>query len=386
MLIRSRALLTAVTVLALAACSGSGQPADGPRTGKTLAWTAVDLPAGEEPVVLTPIGTELLVGLRRPSARVKPHLLRLTAAGAGTEIPVHPNPSSPYAYEARWQSLVTDGTRILAIGGAPGGAHSNTRWTTWTGTTAGLTEKPQSFNTFGGWGAGQLVDAVMSPAGTALAGSWGSANAGLDGAVWLPSGDRWVRQSSAGTALESTKELQVNPRAGTTAGTAIVVAGSQLRLEPGVVEQHAAVWRSVTLNQGWTRLELPEAGKRSEGVSVRCTPAVCLVAGYADDKLALWRVDGTGAARLQHVPDVPVGDRDVLPAPFEVNGRTVQVAAADGRVEVLSAQDGRWTEQHSDGPTGVITAAALVGTTLYVLAGPADSPAHLWKTDLNAVG
>ncbi|HYU84256.1 MAG TPA: hypothetical protein VEK80_05575, partial [Kribbellaceae bacterium] len=326
--IRSRALLTAVTVLALAACSGSGQPDGGPRTGKTLAWTAVELPAGEEPVVLTPIGTDLLVGLRRPAARVKPHLLRLTAAGTSTEIPVHPNPSSPYAYEARWNSLVTDGTRILAIGGAPGGAHSNTRWTTWTGTTAGLTEKPQSFNTFGGWGAGQLVDAVMTPAGTALVGSWGSAKAGLDGAVWLPSGDRWVRQSSAGTALESTQALQVNPRAGTTSGDAIVLTGSQLRLAPGLVEQHAALWRSAKLNQGWTRLELPEGGKRSEGVESRCTTTTCMVAGYADDKVALWRVEGTNATRLANVPDIAVSDRDVVPAPFDVNGRLVQLVAS----------------------------------------------------------
>ena len=69
------------------------------------------------------------------------------------------------------------------------------------GITFGLVEQPQSFNTFGGWGAGNLVDAVTTTAGSALIGSWGSDKAGLDAAAWLPSGAKWIRQSSAGTAL-----------------------------------------------------------------------------------------------------------------------------------------------------------------------------------------
>ncbi len=377
-------MLTALAVITLPACSSSKPPADGPSTGPDVSWTAVDLPAGEEPVTLTPIGADLLVGLRRPAARVKPHLLVLAASGRRTDVPL--TPQSPYAYEARWHSVATDGTRIVAIGGAPGGAHSNTRWTTWTGTTAGLTEKPQGFNTFGGWGAGQLVAAVMTPAGTAIAGSWGSAKAGLDAAVWLPSGDRWVRQSSAGTALESTQQLQVGARAGTSAGAGIVLAGSQLRLAPGVVEQHAMILRSTTLNSGWRRLELPEGGGRSEAVAARCAATTCDVSGYVDGHLALWRLDGSGATRLPGVPGIPVTDKDVLPAPFETGGRTVQLVSDGGKLEVLTARDGHWTLQQSHGPDGVITDAALIGDTLYLIAGPAGGQAHLWRTDVTGIG
>jgi hypothetical protein len=50
---------------------------------------------------------------------------------------------------------------------------------------------------------------------------------------------------------------------------------------------------------------------------------------------------------------------------------------------VVSGRDGTWTVQESTGPEGTVKDAALVGKTLYLLAGPADKPATLWKTTLS---
>jgi hypothetical protein len=37
----------------------------------------------------------------------------------------------------------------------------------------------------------------------------------------------------------------------------------------------------------------------------------------------------------------------------------------------------------STGPAGTVKDARLIGRTLYLVAGPADGPATLWKTDLS---
>ncbi len=368
------------TVLVAGACSGGPGESDDSgttRTGDPVTWTQVQLPAGEEAVRLTPDGDELLVGLRRPGARPVPRLMIRSADGRLTPVPLQPK--SPYAFEATWQSLVTDGGRILAIGGAPGGAHSNTRWTVWTGSTAGLVEKPQSFYTFGGWGAGNLLDAVATPAGTAVVGSWGSDKAGLDAAVWLPSGDRWDRRPSSGTPLESTSKLLVSARSATSAGNGLVLPGAQVTLGDGFVKQQAAVWRSSSLNQGWTRLELPDPGDRSEAIRARCTADGCLMSGYVDGQLALWRLDGGTASRLPGVPPVTVSDKDDVPAPIDVDGTLLQVVGDNGKVKVLTGNDGRWTEHDSTGPSGPVVDALRLGDTLYLIAGTT-----LWTTPLPA--
>jgi hypothetical protein len=162
-------------------------------------------------------------------------------------------PRSGYAFETRWQSVASDGTRVIA----KGGAHFNSRWTTWRGTTAGIEELPQTFDTFRVWGAGALVDPVATPAGDAIVGTCGGAKAGLDGAVWLSSGPVWARQDLAGTALQSTPKLLVGPWSAMPDGAGILVAGSVLNLAPGSVVQHAALWRSTVLNSQWRRLAGP---------------------------------------------------------------------------------------------------------------------------------
>ncbi|WP_328321939.1 hypothetical protein OHA70_25725 [Kribbella sp. NBC_00382] len=372
--LRLAAFVSALS-LVMASCSSEDKAAP----PQAVVWTQVEVPA--EPVVLTGHGDELLIGLRDRSAKLVPRLLLQQADGSRQEIKVEGK--SPYGVLATWQSIAYDGQRLVALGGASGGAHSNTRWTVWTGSSKALTEYPQEFNTFGGQNAGGLYSAIITPAGEALAGTWGSANTGLDGAIWLPQGPtKWVRQSSAKTPLESVPKLLLSPSYGTALGDGILLVGSQVRLD-SKVKQEAAVWRSTKVNQGWSRIELPELGDRSQGNTATCTSATaCTISGFVDAKLAIWQLDGDQGKRLANVPAIAVGDKDNLPPPLSVDGRIYQLIAEGNKVKVVSGRDGSWTVQESTGPEGVVKDAALVGKTLYLLAGPADKPASLWKTTL----
>ncbi|HEY7812877.1 MAG TPA: hypothetical protein VIC62_06535 [Nakamurella sp.] len=370
-----RAVVTAVVAAAaLGACTstgGAGSTAATAGSSPRLSWAPVTLPAGVEPKTLTTMGNRVLVGgLKTGDTPDTPSPTMLTIDAAGSQTPIPLNPQSPYAPLARWYSVATDGTRIVAIGGANGGAHANVRWTTWAGTAAGVDELPQSFYAFGGWGAGDLVDAVITPGGDALVGSWGGAKAGLDAAVWTVAGRVWTRQDPAGTALESTTTLLVGPRGATRDGDGILVTGSALHLDQGVA-QTAAVWRSSGVDAGWHRIDLPGAGTHSEAVSAECASGDgdCLVTGQVDGRLALWSLRGDTASRNVNVPNIAVGDQDVIPRPMAAggNGTVVVSPSSTGTVVLTSGVEG-WAI--SDGPTGRPVGAALVGDRLYVATRP----------------
>jgi hypothetical protein len=384
-LTRGLVLAWAVALLGVAGCTPGGgvspSASSGAAAGVELSWSVVRLPAGVQPLTLTAMGNRLLVGALATGTPPAPRMLILDSAGKASEVRLWPH--SGYAFEARWQSVTSDGTRIIAMGAANGGAHFNSRWTTWSGTTAGVQEWPQSFDTFGGWGAGDLVDAVLTSAGNAIVGTWGGAKAGLDGAVWLSSGPVWTRQDPAGTALQSTPELLVGPRSAVSDGAGILVAGSALHLAPGSVIQHAALWRSRVLNSAWRRLDLPVPGTSSEAVSARCAGDQCFVAGRVDGSLAMWDLIGNKATRLPGIPAVAVGDSDPLPGPLIIGGHLVQVAATNGHVITLTRVGPRWSV--SAGPPGVPQRAALVGDHLYVTVnhGPGTA-ATLWAAGAQA--
>jgi hypothetical protein len=371
-----RRLATVAIILAtLSACSD-----DKPAGPAPVAWSKVDVgPA--EPVKLTAHDDQLLIGLRHRDAEVVPEL-QLLEGGQRKPIRVTPNPASPYAAEAIWYSIAYDGKQLLALGGASGGAHSNTRWTVWSGTLqTGLVERPQNFWTFGGQTAGDLYSAVITPSGRALLGSWGGVQTGNDAMVWLPDAtETWSRQDPTKTALQSTPSLLVGGGYGTTLGESILIVGSQVRLAPNVVAQEAAVWRSAKLNQGWTRIVMPEPGNRSQANTASCTTASCTISGYVDGKLAMWQLDASGTAkRLQGVPSIPVGDKDKLPPPIVDGDTVVQIVAQDNKVQMLTGQDGQWTVQDAQGPEGLVTDAVLMPDhKLYLIAGTS-----LWQTTLS---
>lgn len=353
------------------ATNGTGTTSNGP----ALTWSKVELPRDTEPVTLAADGTELLVGGFAATGQVRPRLLQIAPDGASSVVRLFPH--SPYAFQARWRSIATDGRRIFAVGGAAGGAHSNTRWTIWAGTNDGVAEIPQKFDTFGGWGAGDVIGPVLTSAGAAIVGSWEGANAGLDAAIWLAEGHMWVRQPSAGSALESTRELLVGLRSATSAGSGIVLPGSVVHLTGGKVRQSAALWRSERLNAGWARVDLPESGASGEAISAQCPGQNCVLAGEVDGALALWQLSASAVTRIPAFPHVPLNPGSPLPAPLVAGGRIIAVASAARDVVVLTGNDQSWVL--SQGPVGRAVSSAIVGGWLYVIAAQAVGSARLWR-------
>lgn len=342
----------------------------------SLSWARVELSDDAEPVTLTAVGSQVLVGAEDSAGPVHPRLFTVGSGAAAREVRVAPR--SPYGRLARWQVVAADGTNVVAVGGHPGGAHANTRWTTWSGTTALVTETPQPFTTFGGWGAGDLTGAVITATGPALVGTWQGARAGLDGAIWLLREERWVRQPRPDPTLQSTADLLVGTRSAAGSGASLVIVGSVLHLGSGNLRQAAAVWRSRSLSRGWTRVELPDAGARSEAVSVGCSAGQCLLAGAVDGRYALWSTEASTAHRLPGLPDLPIDISDDLPVPISRDGHSVAVVPSKGTTTVLSGEKESWSV--ANGPDGAATSAALVGDELFAITQRGHEAARLWRT------
>ena len=368
-----RRVVTAVVLAAsaLTACTSSK-----PQEQPTISWEKVDV--GAEPVALAEHDGKILVGVKHQGAKVVPGVVLLNGSERKT-LTIKPSASSPYSFEAIWYSLAWDGKRVLGLGGASGGAHGNVRWNVWTGSVdGGLQEHPQTFDTFNGLSAGQMNSAVLTPAGEALTGSWEGIVTGLDAAVWLPqANNKWLKQDSAKTPLQNTKNLLVGTGYATAYGDGLVLTGSQVRLEPNVVQQSAAIWRSEKLAQGWTRVELPDPGSRSQANTATCLDT-CVISGFVENKLAIWEYGGA-KRRLTGVPEIPVGDKDVLPPPlFNGGGGDItQVIAQDNKVKLVHGRDGNWQVLESTGGLqGPVTAVVRTNDQeIYLIAGGA-----LWKT------
>src|SRR6478736_4135025 len=332
-------------LLLVAACDGSGQGSDGSGSAgtaepsATVATSDVSLPAGDEPVVVTPWGEDLLVGSRAPEGSAsRPRLTVLTAAGSH-EVPV--TPVSPTAFETKWLVAAPRGAAVDLVGGAPAGAHSNTRWFTWRGDASGVRELPQPFATFGGWGAGALVSLVQTPSSPVVVGSWESGGAGLDIALWHPDGERWVRASSAGTALASSAKALVSARGATADRAGLLVVGSVTLLGEGSVTQRAAVWRAPGPDGPWTRTHLPGDGSLGEAHSATCDEVGrCTVVGEVDGTLRGWALAGDDTVTPLGLPTLAVGEHDLLPAPLLRGEESTVLFASGGVLRMLMLSGG----------------------------------------------
>ena len=193
-----------------------------------------------------------------------------------------------------------------------------------------------------------------------------------------------MRQSSAGSALESTPELLVGPRSATNAGAGVVLPGSALHLARGKIQQSAAVWRSERLNGGWARVDLPDSGAKGEAVSAQCAGHNCVVAGYVDNAVALWRLSPSTVSRLPDVPQVASSPRSPIPAPLVSGAGIIEVVSAGLNVVVLTGGGQHWAL--SRGPVGRAASSALAGGWLNVIAEPAVGPAVLWRCPVKDLG
>ena len=340
-------------------------------------WETVHLPGDLSPATVASGGGDVLVGgfVGSGAARV-PALARGSADDSSPAWqPVSLRPSTPYGKVASLVSLAGDGRSIVAIGAAHGGAHANFRWTIWTGTPAVVVDRPQTFETFGGQEAGTLLAVTQDREGPLIVGTW-QGDHGPDGALWRPSGERWLRQP-APTSLRNTAARQVAPRTadGQPDGS-VTINGSVVDLSDGV-RQSAAVWRGSGTD--WRVSLLDDPGKRSEAWSTSCAgpeSTGCWTVGSRDGAVAVWS-DGARAG----LPELPVGDDD-MGVITRHDDRVVAAVSTNGQGRLLVGHDGDW--QLFTAPDGVVRAAALVGNRLYLVSGP-ENAAVLSARDLAAV-
>jgi hypothetical protein len=368
-------------MIMVASCSDAGPPAP-PETARELSWSRIALPDSVAASSLAPASEALLVAGRASSGRGHPVLFAVDAPGKTHPVALHP--TSPYAKVADLVSVAVHGTEVVALGAKHGGAHANVRWTVWTGSRQGLDEYPQPFETFGGQSAGGLLDIVIASDGPVIAGTWAANEGGLNAAVWLPTGRRWLRQESDGTALANTQQIQVNPRAASAAGPAVILSGSVITFGDGV-EQRAALWTWPTRSSAWMLQQLPDAGIHSEALSSRCVQT-CWVSGHADGRLALWSFD------LAHVAESATRDSTLPSMEINTDGAGPRTVISGGQPGILFSHadstrllvsDGHNGWQTFTAPAGSVLDATTVGDRLYAIIRT-DDTAGLWTADLAA--
>ena len=368
-------------MIMVASCSDAGPPAP-PETARELSWSRIALPESVAASSLAPASEALLVAGRASSGRGHPALFAVDASGNTHPVALHP--TSPYAKVADLVSVAAHGTEVVALGGKHGGAHANVRWTVWTGSRQGLDEYPQPFETFGGQSAGGLLGIVIASDGPVIAGTWAANEGGLNAAVWLPTGRRWLRQESDGTALANTQQIQVNPRAASAAGPAVILSGSVITFGDGV-EQRAALWTWPTRSSAWMLQQLPNAGIHSEALSSRCVQT-CWVSGHADGRLALWSFD------LAHVAESATRDSTLPSVEINTDGPGPRTVISGGQPGILFSHadstrllvsDGHNGWQIFTAPAGSVLDATTVGDRLYAIIRT-DDTVGLWTADLAA--
>ncbi|CAN7428785.1 hypothetical protein [Knoellia sp. LjRoot47] len=377
-----RAGLVGVAVGAVAllgACTSA--PTTSPRTpttsAATLDWIRVDLPGGLEPVTLVTSPAGVVVGAYGPG-RPHPHLLAGPGATSLREVPL--TPRSPYAFEGRWLQLATDGDRIDAVAGARGGAHGNYRWTTWTGTAAGVEEQEQPFGVFGSYGAGDLAGIAYAGRSPVVLGAWQSERTGMDVATWNRTGDRWARVPSTGTPLASTPQELADARVVTTRGEGLLLGGSVTHLAPGSVEVAPVVWSAPGPSGPWTRVGLPRTGNSgtAEVQGARCTGARCLLTGVTDGRLSVWKVEAGTQGEVDGIPSVEIHENGSVLSPVTLGGSDVVVAPTASGSTVLRHDGASWTT--AQGPAGTPTSVAALGDELWVVMDDARGSTTLWRS------
>jgi len=373
-------LVTGSTVLCGACTSGSTGSAEATRSptpsSTTLRWEQVRLPDGVEPVTLATSGDAVVVGAVA-TTRPRPRLLVGPGADALRDVPL--TPKSPYAFEGRWFQVATRGDRIDAIAGARGGAHGNYRWTTWSGTVAGVAEQEQPFGVFGSYGAGDLAGIAYAGSSPVVLGAWQSEQTGMDVATWTRSGTRWARVPSTGTALGSTPEALVDARVVTTRGDGLLLGGSVTRLGPGSVEVLPAVWTSRGPAGPWTRVDLPRSGDRgtSEVDGAVCEDDRCVLTGVTDGRLSVWEVTDDTTAEPPGTPVVEIPENASVPSPVLLGAGLVIAAPRERGSTLLRRSGATWTT--ADGPPGPPTSVVVHGAEVWVVTGGGRDTPALWR-------
>ncbi|NNC13599.1 hypothetical protein HII28_17165 [Planctomonas sp. JC2975] len=406
----------AVALVALVGCTAS-EPGPSPTrsTSEVVSqgWTEIPVPtAGARVLVFLIVGNRTLAlgsvwhgSTRAPAAWSTTDFARWTA------LTVHP--VTGYGRLAEFTMGAVDTTdrhtpgRIVAWGQAFGGAHSNPRPTTWTGspgaphTSGMLTEHEQPFTMFGGEDA-IATDAEAAYGGTMLlAGSWDSRTT-LDGpgrygaAVWLSgSGTTWTRHTDL-AGLSSSNGEQTSAVGAAAGPTGFVLVGASARYGQSGPPSTALAWFS---NDGlaWQRVALPNA-ESAVASRVACGSRACTMIGStfaSEQHLICWRTDAAGRVTetsdgpgrgLVDVTGVVAEQASVADAPT-TSGADAANAATDriwtvadfdhvARLFTLSSDCSGWTPMPM--PTKAETAVVTVLHDRVVMATSNSDASRLW--------
>lgn len=373
MRLRAVTVMCAVVCLVVSCTRGGQTP---PEPALDLAWSHLSAPSGLQLKTVTGLADGFLVGGQTPGAAVEP---RLFAVRGDRWAPVALSARSYYAFRARWRSVAASDDHVLAIADAPGGAHSNPRWTVWRGTMSRLGEEPQTVETFGGWGSGGLVGAAFDRERPVIVGSW-SAGGRLSPACWRPRGPVWMREVSSDPALASQPNILRSVRTVGTDGAVPVLAGSATVLGSGTVTTVPTIWRRAG-NGSWTEHRLPVESAGGQVLAVRCSMSSCLAVGVDGARAAVWRVDGTGATRVPSLPPLDVDPvRDKVFVVATAAGEPV-LAVSSGVVTVMAVErDGRWSAVPA--PPGRLLALAAAGRQLMAITQDSAADGDVWHTVL----
>jgi hypothetical protein len=355
---RSARWLVALVAVAVAVTGGSactGGPEPGPTTPRLqLAWQGIALPDGAEPTSVVGAGDAVVV-VGRSDGAPRMFVLADDLAVRRVDLVAH----GVYAATASWVDLAVDGSRVLALGRAAGGAHGLPRWTVWSGSTQRVEEHPQPFETFGGPRSGGLAGVALGSGSDLVVGSWDDGGPGLDAAVWRVSGTTWERTGRTSRALASTATRLVQPAAAAVTSTGVYLVGSTTELGGDDVALRATAWTAPHPEGPWTRVDLPATTTSSRATGLSCDGTGCWVVGLDGDTVALWRLDHARARRVTLPRDAPAS-----------RGRVAAVAAGGGQVWLATSTDGgsqllrrdasgSWTV--FDGPEGQPVRLALWG-------------------------
>lgn len=337
---------------------------------ENVAWTQVELAEGFNPSVVAPApGDAVLIGGDADAAgrRGAPSLLLVRNDGVG--LPTQTQAKSYYGRRAEWGGLAIDPqtTMVFGFGGRRGGAHTNVRWTAWAGPIRGqVSEQTQTFETFGGPQAGEIVGVLVADGQARLVGSWQGERNGLDIAVWSLHDDVWTRGSSAGTALASTESVQNSAQAAAARGKGAAIVGTITTFRDGHVTTKPGLWTSPSPDGPWTRVEIPAPDSSvGQGQAITCdSDGNCLILGVEGGILRGWTLSPDGAIADADVPRLPIDSPDGLAAPWGSAGhRVAAVPSGDGGSVVLVQTGDSWRE-FTGGP-GTPTGVAQLNGTVY---------------------
>lgn len=226
--------------------------------------------------------------------------------------PVRVQSHSPYAFAAEFISS-DRGDRIVALGQAFGGAHSNPRMTIWSGTADELVEHPQVVEMFGGPHAIAVTAAAALGGTSLLVGGWDSPTGRYGAAVWTSAdGAIWQRRADD-PALTSAPGEQTGASDVTTGPPGFIIVGQTLRQSTA----HPLQWISQD-GISWQRIPLP--GTNAVATQVACDTTACLVFGQTlgtSPHILCWpnadatAIDGPAAAAVD-VSQVVLRDRRAL--------------------------------------------------------------------------